>query len=60
SQNLIQRLSGQDTQQLWNSNIFGKSVYELIQEGLNSKLIRTPEDLREGEPLPYGNEIIWL
>ena len=46
SQNLIQRLSGQDTQQLWNSNIFGKSVYELIQEGLNSKLIRTPEEGR--------------
>ncbi len=46
SQNLIQRLSGQDTQQLWNSNIFGKSVYELIQEGLNSKLIRTPEEVR--------------
>ena len=46
SQDLIQKLSRQDTQDLWNSNIFGKSVYELIQEGLNSKLIRTPEEVR--------------
>ena len=46
SQDLIQKLSRQDTQDLWNSNIFGKSVYELIQEGLNTKLIRTPEDVR--------------
>ena len=46
SQDLIQKLSRQDTQDLWNSNIFGKSVYELIQEGLNTKLIRTPEEVR--------------
>ena len=46
SQDLIQKLSRQDTQDLWNSNIFGKFVYELIQEGLNTKLIRTPEEVR--------------
>ena len=46
SQDLIQKLSRQDTQDLWNSNIFGKYVYELIQEGLNTKLIRTPEEVR--------------
>ena len=33
-------------QKLWQSNIFGKSVYELIQEGLNSKLLRLPEDVQ--------------
>jgi len=47
SQDLIQKLSRQDTQDLWNSNIFGKSVYELIQEGLNTKLVRTPEEVRD-------------
>ena len=31
---------------LWQSNIFGKSVYELIHEGLNAKLVRTPEEVR--------------
>ena len=46
SQDLIQKLSRQDTQDLWSSNIFGKSVYELIQEGLNSKLLRTPDEVR--------------
>ena len=46
SQDLITYLSGEDPQKLWESNIFGKSVYELIQEGLTSKLVRTPEDVR--------------
>ena len=46
SQDLITYLSGEDPQKLWESNIFGKSVYELIREGLTSKLIRTPEDVR--------------
>jgi len=46
SQDLIAYLSGEDPQKLWESNIFGKSVYELIQEGLTSKLVRTPEDVR--------------
>ena len=31
---------------LWQSNIFGKSGYDLIQEGLNAKLLRLPEDVR--------------
>lgn len=46
SRELIDYLSAQDPDQLWKSNIFGKSVYELIQEGLTAKLIRTPEDVR--------------
>ena len=40
-------LCGEDPEKLWQSNIFGKSVYELLQEGLNTKLLRTPEDVRE-------------
>lgn len=46
SQDLINYLSGESPEKLWQSNIFGKSVYDLIQEGLAGKLIRTPEDVR--------------
>ena len=46
SQDLIDYLMGEDPEKLWQSNIFGKSVYALIQEGLTSKLVRTPEDVR--------------
>lgn len=46
SRDLIDRLSAEGREQLWQSNIFGKSVYELIQEGLMTKLLRTPEDVR--------------
>ena len=47
SQELIQQLTGSDPETLWESNIFGKSVYDLIQEGLTSKVVRLPEDVRE-------------
>ena len=46
SRDLISYLCGEDPQKLWESNIFGKSVYALIQEGLTTKLIRTPDDVR--------------
>ena len=46
SQDLIAYLSGKEPEKLWQSNIFGKSVYELIQEGLTTKLVRLPEDVR--------------
>ena len=46
SLDLIDRLSNEAPEKLWQSNIFGKSVYELIQEGLTAKLVRTPEDVR--------------
>ena len=31
---------------IWESNIFGKSLYELVNEGLNNKLSRMPEEAR--------------
>ena len=31
---------------MWESNIFGKSVYELVSDGLNAKLRRMPEDVQ--------------
>ena len=46
SQDLVDYLSGEDPQRLWESNIFGKTVYELIREGLTTKVIRMPEDVR--------------
>ena len=46
SRELMEYLSGEDPEKLWQSNIFGKSVYEMIREGLTAKLVRLPEDVR--------------
>jgi stage IV sporulation protein A len=47
SQDLIAYLSGEEPEKLWQSNIFGKSVYAMIQEGLTAKLVRMPPDVRD-------------
>ena len=50
SRQLIDFLQGEyetDTQKLWQSNIFGKSLYELVSEGLSSKLARLPDDTQQ-------------
>ena len=31
---------------IWESNIFGKSLHELVNEGLHNKLSRMPEESR--------------
>lgn len=46
SQDLITYLTGEDPEKLWESHIFGKSVYDLIQDGLTAKVIRMPDDVR--------------
>ena len=33
-------------QKIWDSNIFGKSLHELVNEGLHTKLYRMPPDAR--------------
>ena len=33
-----------DPKQIWESNIFGKSLHELVNEGLQAKLAKMPED----------------
>ena len=33
-----------DPSSIWESNIFGKSLHELVKEGLSTKLLRMPED----------------
>lgn len=37
----------EDPSKIWESNIFGKSVHELVNEGLHNKLYRMPEDARK-------------
>ena len=46
SQELIAYLGGEDIEKVWQSNIFGKSVYDLVQDGLNAKLVQLPADVR--------------
>ena len=46
SKDLIAYLNSEEPGQLWDSNIFGRSVGDLVRDGLNAKLLRTPEDVR--------------
>lgn len=49
SEDLLQYLLQEyedNTEKLWDSNIFGKSVFELVNDGLNTKLMRMPEESR--------------
>lgn len=36
----------EDPKKIWESNIFGKSLHELVNEGLHNKLYRMPSDAR--------------
>ncbi|MBE6692466.1 MAG: stage IV sporulation protein A [Ruminococcaceae bacterium] len=36
----------EDPRAIWESNMFGKSLHELVSEGLNSKLAHMPDDAR--------------
>jgi len=42
---LLQGFEG-DTKKIWDSNIFGKSLYDIAGEGLATKIKRMPEDAR--------------
>lgn len=37
----------EEPEKIWESNIFGKSLHELVTEGLHNKLYRMPVDARE-------------
>lgn len=43
----------EDPKKVWESNMFGKSLYDLVNDGMNAKLINIPDDAREklGETL---------
>ena len=50
SQELVDRLLQAyeaDDQTLWDSNLFGKTVYDLVSESLNGKIVRMPEATRQ-------------
>ena len=34
----------EDPQKIWESNIFGKSLHDLVREGIQNKLHRMPEN----------------
>ena len=34
-------------EKIWDSNIFGKSVHELVNEGLQAKLNKMPDEARD-------------
>jgi stage IV sporulation protein A len=36
----------ENPEKIWSSNIFGKSLHELVNEGLHNKLYRMPGDAR--------------
>lgn len=49
SQELIHYLLDEfqtDPAKIWESNIFGKSLYELVNEGVNNKLAKMPDETR--------------
>jgi stage IV sporulation protein A len=46
SRDLMGFLAAESPERLWQSNIFGKSVYELLQEGITTKLLRMPDEVR--------------
>ena len=35
-----------DPKAIWDTNIFGKSLYDLVNEDLRNKLMRMPDDAR--------------
>ncbi|MBQ8238634.1 MAG: stage IV sporulation protein A [Oscillospiraceae bacterium] len=46
SKELVDTLSAAEADQLWQSNIFGKSVSDMIRDGLNTKVAGLPQDVR--------------
>ena len=50
SQELVEYLLSEfesDPKKIWESNIFGKSLHELVNEGLQTKLLKMPENAQE-------------
>jgi stage IV sporulation protein A len=49
SEELVQYLMSEfesDPSKIWESNIFGKSLYELVNDGLHTKLSKMPDESR--------------
>lgn len=37
----------EDPKRVWESNMFGKSLYDLVNDGMNAKLVNIPDEARE-------------
>ena len=49
SEDLVQYLMNEfeeSPEKIWESNIFGKSLHDLVNEGLHSKLMKMPPEAR--------------
>ena len=46
SKELVEQLGAHDSQSLWESNIFGKSVSDLVRDSLDAKMLHAPEEVR--------------
>ena len=47
SEDLLEYLAGEmneDPSKIWGLNMFGKSMHEMVKDGLQSKLYRMPDD----------------
>ncbi len=50
SEELVKRMTeeyGEDPSKIWESNIFGKTLHELVRDGLDTKLEHMPPEARE-------------
>lgn len=50
SEELVKSITGTlegDPEKIWDTNMFGKSLYELVNEGLRTKLTHIPEDAQK-------------
>ena len=47
AKDLMDYLAGADPEKLSQSHIFGKSVYDMLQEGISAKVLRLPQEVRE-------------
>ncbi len=45
--NFLMKEFEDDPKKIWESNIFGKLLHELVKEGLQNKLLRVPEESQE-------------
>jgi stage IV sporulation protein A len=46
ARDLLAQLSG-EPEEVWDRNLFGKSVSDTVREGLNAKLMQTGPEVRE-------------
>ena len=46
SKEMLSFLSAETPENLWQSNIFGRSVYDMIREGMTAKVIGMPQEVR--------------